>query len=82
MHMYGISIVMSLIGKRIISHWSWCIHTVANKYSNPFAKDTISVPPNLDSPYTRSTKLIGTYNVWIQMDSHIDHQRWDVHRPQ
>lgn len=36
------------------------IHVVANRVSSPFTNDTISFPPSLDSPYTRSTKEIGT----------------------
>lgn len=36
-------------------------YVVANKVKSPFKKETISLPPNLDSPYTRSTNDMGTY---------------------
>ena len=35
-------------------------HVVANRYSRPLVKLTISEPPSLLSPYTLSTKLMGT----------------------
>jgi len=34
---------------------------VANRYNNPLAYETISVPPSFDSPYTRSTNDMGTW---------------------
>lgn len=55
----------------LISIWDWGgnmfwnslineIYVVANKYNNAFANWIISVPPSFDSPYTLSTKEIGT----------------------
>ena len=35
-------------------------YTVANKVNSPFRYPTISDPPSFDSPYTLSTKDIGT----------------------
>lgn len=38
-------------------------YVVANKYKTPFANSITSFPPSLDSPNTRSTKLIGTCKI-------------------
>lgn len=46
--------------KTTIAGFTGRIHVVANRVSSPFTNDTISFPPSLDSPYTRSTKEIGT----------------------
>lgn len=46
--------------KTTIAGFTGRIHVVANSVSSPFTNDTISFPPSLDSPYTRSTKEIGT----------------------
>ena len=39
---------------------SKCRHVVANRVSNPLTYCITSLPPSFDSPYTRSTKVIGT----------------------
>lgn len=50
--------------------WGWT-QVVANKVKSPFRKETISLPPSLDSPYTRSTNEMGTcwnkqHCLWVQ----------------
>lgn len=35
-------------------------YVVAKSCKSPLAYDTISVPPNLDSPYNLSTNVMGT----------------------